>query len=284
MEQTIVKKEPSTGILLSPNEAEEYQKYKRAKYILEVNGKIAKGMIVPSETDGVTLARAAELAKKFALAAVRVTPDRVREAVALLGESGVKTDVLIGGTGQTLAKAKAYECKLAARLGAEEFTVVLNPTAVREERFSELKKELKRIKRRAGERLVKLYTEGKDLQKLFRLAKFAKEQNVGISCPWFLGVQRLRSEDKTGCFLEVRDVATTEEYRKTVGAGIERILPVAIETVREELLREAENAAFAVPVVKASEDLRAVEKSEETGLKKAENYRALLGEEKKEET
>jgi hypothetical protein len=44
---------------------------------------------------------------------------------------------------------------------------------------------------------------------------------------------------------------------------VDRILPLQIEMVREELLREAENAAFAVPVVCGDKMGDRTEKTEE---------------------
>ncbi len=288
-----------TGILLSDSEAEEYRNFKRQKYISAVNENIKKVCLDLTGVNSVQeISELCALAKKHSIATVRTTPDRMCAVRAALSESQTKIDLLLGGTGKTLLKVKAYEAKLCVRGGAGELTVMPNPAFLEAEKLTELKKELKKILKKAKIIPVKVFiTKQGELPKLFRLSKLLKELGVGMSVPYFLGVERIKLDDKTGSFLEVRNVETAAEYQKMIGAGVERIQTSHLVEIYAELIKEAENYSFSVPVaevktVERVESVATAQKTEkeaeaplspplqpslqEESLQKAESYRALL--------
>ncbi len=267
-----------TGILLSDSEAEEYRNFKRQKYIAAVNQNIRRACLDLTEVNSVQeISELCALAKKHLIATVRTTPDRLPTVRAALLESQTKIDVLLGGTGKTLWKVKAYETKLCVRSGAGELTVMPNPAFLETEKFTELKKELKKILKKAKTIPVKVFIAKQgELPKLFRLSRLLKELGVGMSVPYFLGVERIKLDDKTGSFLEVRGVETAAEYQKMIGAGVERIQTSRLVEIYAELIKEAENYSFSVPVaeVKTVESIEGptpVENGKENVLEKTES-------------
>ena len=295
MEKTFVKTpEQTTGILLSAAEAEEYRDFKRRKYIQSVIENVAKASLELTEvTEPSEIGRLCALARKYSLSAVRVTPNRLSSAKAALAESKTLVDAFVGGTGKTLPKAKAYEAKLCVRGGAGELTLIPDEIVLNGDRLTELKKEIKKVLRKAGRVPVKLFLKGKKgLPELFRLSKLLSELGVGLSVPYFTGVERLKLDDKTACFIEVREVETAEVYQKMAGAGMDRIQTSRISEIYAELMEEAENYSFPVPLKNSAETSETAVESppvtatapirEETPkvepLEKAENYRALIEE------
>ena len=112
----------NSGILLSPAEAEEFCAYKRQKRISEVLSALTRAEL--SAGQGISpaeLKKISDAASRVNAAAVRVGPLYV---AALKGMPGFRAavDCIVGGTGETLAKVKAYEAKLAVRAGAGEIT------------------------------------------------------------------------------------------------------------------------------------------------------------------
>jgi len=249
-----------TGILLSATEAEEYRNFKRQKYIASVNENIRKVSL--DLTDCKTsqeIVALCTLAKKYSLASVRTTPDRLSAVQALLAEDKARIDVLIGGTGKTLVKVKTREAKLCLRGGAGELTLMPNPSFLVSERFSELKKEVKKLLKKAKNTPVKVFLSSQgDLPKLFRLSRLFAELGVGMSVPYFLGVERLKLDDKGACALEVREVDTVAEYQKMIGAGVERIQTSHLTEIYAALMKEAENYSFSVPVAEVKTVVPAV--------------------------
>ena len=167
-----------SGIVLSPNEAEEYCEFKRQKRIAEVAAELAKSELYAAERDmGIgDLKKIADSAKRVKSAAVRVNPVHVPAMKNLLGASGVFIDCLVGGTGETLVKAKGYEAKLAVRSGAKEITLILCYSAIKSGRTGDTKREIKRVCRAARKAVVKVAAD-KTLTyaEILRLGKMAAD-------------------------------------------------------------------------------------------------------------
>ena len=131
-----------SGIVLSPTEAEEYCEFKRQKRIAEVAAALSKANIYAAQRDAVSgeQRKAAESAKRVKAASVQVNPVYVSSMKSLLGVSGPEVDCIVGGTGETLPKAKAYEAKLAVRSGAKEITLILCGSLLRSGRTGDIKR------------------------------------------------------------------------------------------------------------------------------------------------
>ncbi len=295
MEKTLVNTpEQTTGILLSAAEAEEYRNFKRRKYIQAVTENIAKATLDLTEvTEPSELGKLCAVARKYSLAAVRVTPNKLSVVKAALAESKTLADAFVGGTGKTLPKAKAYEAKLCVRGGAGEITLMPDESVLNGERLSELKKEIKKTLRKAGRVPVKLFLkEKRGLPELFRLSKLLSELGAGLSVPYFSGVERLKLDDKTPCFIEVREVETAELYQKMAGAGMDRIQTSRILEIYAELMQQAENYSFPAPLEAPKNSPKTPRENPPAGeteaikeetpkvapLEKAKNYRALIEE------
>lgn len=232
------------GVMLSRSDAEEYRAYKRQRKIAEITAAIARSESPIGAKDDAR--RIADRAARFRQAAVRVTPSRFLQVRSYLPKNSVGVDCIVGGNGETLAKAKAYEAKIAKRLGARELTVVVTPSLIATCRFGEIKKELRRIKRAAGKTPVKVWVEkGHSFATIARLARIACEVGAKYFCvPYFAGCERLRYDLSHGCLLEVSEVETLEDFKKMTGAGVGRIVTTQVSEIFSEWMKEAENIRF----------------------------------------
>ena len=239
-----------SGIVLSPNEAEEYCEFKRQKRIAEVAAELAKSELYAAERDmGIgDLKKIADSAKRVKSAAVRVNPVHVPAMKNLLGASGVFIDCLVGGTGETLVKAKGYEAKLAVRSGAKEITLILCYSAIKSGRTGDTKREIKRVCRAARKAVVKVAAD-KTLTyaEILRLGQMAADCGAKfLTVEFFPDCGRLKRDLHDSCMLEVTGVETAGDYKTLITAGAERIGTSHAEEIYAELMKEAENLSFAV--------------------------------------
>lgn len=213
-----------TGVFLSLKDAEEYRTYKRRKQINEIAAAIAVSEC--SLLGGEDVQRTCEKAIRLKQAAVKVPLTKLSQAAYYLSGSGVRLDCVVGGTGETLAKVKAYEAKLARRRGAAEITLSVTPSLVDSCRYGEIRRELKRVMRAAGKACVKVRVENRLTPTAFaRLARLACDAGARyFSVPYFKGCERIRQDLTGGCRLEVSGVETLEEYQKLREAGTSRIV------------------------------------------------------------
>lgn len=241
----------STGIVLSPTEAEEYCEFKRQKRIAEVEAALTKSEINAAGRDifQSEIKKLADSAKRVKAAAVRVNPLHVSFLCGALQGSGAAIDCVVGGTGETTAKVKGYEAKLAVRGGAREITLILSYSALKSGRTGDTKREIRRVCRAARKAMVKVVAD-KSLTyaELLRVAKLASDCGAKyLSTEFFPDCGRLKRDLRDGCMLEVTGVETAADYKALIAAGAERIGTSHAEEIYSELLREAENCSFAVP-------------------------------------
>lgn len=253
-----VKTEQGEGIVIPSSEAEEYCLFKRQKRVAEAAAAFSR-----SETDGCgevagELKRLCESAKRTGSAAVRVTPNFVAQARGLLAGSKTVIDCVVGGTGETTARVKAYEAKRAIRDGAREITLVICGSALKNGRTGEIKKEVKRVARAVKKVAVKVAADKEQTYaELLKLAKLTAEcGGKFLSVPFFAGAEALRRDMRDCCMLEVRGVTAAADYKILAGAGAERIATDRAEEIYAELMAEAErcsvsSGAYSPPFVRS---------------------------------
>lgn len=240
----------NSGVVLSPSEAEEFCEYKRQKRIAEVHAALSKSELSADRADLTVgeIRKTAESAVRVQAAAVRVSPLYLPFLRNVLNGKGVAADCIVGGTGETTAKVKAYEAKLALRAGAREITLVLSVSALKNGRTGDTRREIRRVCRKARRALVKVRAD-KSLTyaEMLRVGKLAADCGAKyLSVSFFPDCGRLKRDLHDGCMLEVTDVETAADYKSLIAAGAERIGTSHAEEIYAELLREAENYSLAV--------------------------------------
>ncbi len=237
-----------SGLLLSPTDAEEYRVFKRQKRIAEVLSAISHSESVAFSSENVQ--RICERAARLRQAAVKVTPSGLETASTYLANTPVKVDCVIGGTGETLAKVKAYEAKLAIKMRASELTVVLSPSLVNACKYGEIKRELKKICRTAKKTKIKVWVDKTyPYATIARLARIASEVGASYFCvPHFNGCEKLRFDVTGGCRLEVSEVETVSEFKRLLSLGVGRIVTDRVWEIYSEWMREAEKTSVGIPV------------------------------------
>ncbi len=240
--QAITKEE----VRLSGKEAEVYRAYKRQQRLAELTGALARSVTPISLKDDIK--RLTERAARFRQAAVKVAPVAFLQVKGALAKSKVKLDCIVGGNGETATRVKAYEAKLAKKLGAKEVTLVLSPSAVFTNRYTEIRREIARVKRAAKGATLKVWVDNKyPFPMLARLARLVSEMGAAYFCvPYFSGCERLRYDLFRPCGLEVENVEALEDFRKMAGAGVERIVTSRVSELRAEWLEEIEGSEISV--------------------------------------
>ena len=252
-------------LLLTTADAEEYYAYKKQKKIAEIMDALShsEGVIEGAED----VQRALERAKRIHQAALRITPTHFARTKAALSRGQVAVDCCIGGNGETLPKVKAYEMKLARRMGAAELTVALTPSLVDGCRYAEIRKELKILKRAAKKSIWKVWVDKPyPYTTLMRLARLASEVDARyFSVPYFAGCEQLRYELYRGCRLEILGVETLAEFKKMMGAGVGRIVTSRGYEFFTQWMKEADKIRYVPPktetVKEPEKDEKSVEKS-----------------------
>lgn len=196
------------------------------------------------------LKRISEGAKRLGAAAVRVNPVLVSSMRNALCGSGVAVDCVVGGTGETTARVKAYEAGRAVKEGAREITLVLCRSALKNGRTGDTKREMKKVRRAARRAIVKVAAEESlGYSEILRLARLASSCGIKyLSVPYFPDCCRLRRDLRDSCMLEVTGVENSADYSALVLAGAERIGTSHAEQIYTELMKEAETLAFSIPV------------------------------------
>ena len=239
-------KQAQNGVFLSPKDAEEYRQYRRRKKLNEIASAISE--TESSLLGGEDVQRVCERAVRLRQAAVKTPPSKLTQAAYYLSGSNVGLDCVIGGTGETLPKVKAYEARLAVRKHAQEITVSITPSFLDSCRYSEIRKELKRVARVKGKAKLKVRLENTSLStSVARVARIACEVGASFfSVPYFQGCERIRVDLTGGCKLEVSGVETTEQFEKLREAGVGRIVTDRAAEIYSELLKRAEEESLAL--------------------------------------
>lgn len=231
-------------VSITTREAMEYREFKRQQKRAEILSAIARSEGVLNENDDV--GRVAEYGAKLRQAAVRIMPSRLEVVGAFFHRRAVPLDCVIGGNGETLTKVKRYEAKIAVRMGAKELTLILSPYQVMHCRYTELRKEIKTLRRAAkGAKLKVWINKGYPQTCVSQLAKLCGELGVSYLCvPYYEGCEKLRIDLTGGCKLQVSEVETLEEYRKLVLAGVQRIVTERGWEIYHDWMREVEKINF----------------------------------------
>lgn len=261
-------------LLLTTEDAEEYYAYKKQKKIAEI-------MDALSHTEGIVegvedAQHALERAKRIRQAALRITPTHFARTKGYFSRGQVAVDCYVGGNGEALPQVKAYEMKLARRMGATELTVALTPSLVDACRYAELRKEMKLLRRAAKRNVWKVWVDKQyPYTTLMRLARLASEMGAQyFSVPYFAGCEQLRFELYRGCRLEVLGVDTLGDFKKMTGAGVGRIVTSRGFELYTQWMKEAEKIRYVPP---KTEPIKTEKPAEEPAVKEQ-------GEEKTTET
>ncbi len=247
----------NTGVTITQKEAQEYCAYKRQKKTAEITSAMASSEGTFGEEDNVE--RVCERAVRLRQASVRMTPVALEQKGGVFLRNGIKIDCIIGGNGETFVKAKAYEAKRALRLGAKELTLVLTPSYAAAGRYVEIRKELRRMRRAAGKAILKVRLERSyPSATLSRLLRTCAEMRIDyLSVPYYTGCERLQAELTGGCKLEVSGIDSVELFKKTIGAGIRRVVCSNAWDIYTEWLKEVDKITLQTPTVAPSAPLSA---------------------------
>lgn len=251
-DKTKISTKETEGVRISQREAEEYRAYKRQKKVAEIMSAIARSASPIDMKDDIK--KLVDRASRFRQAAVKVTPVVFAQVQRELLKSRVGLDCIVGGNGETTAKVKAYEAKLAVKAGARELTLVLSSSHIFTGRYGEIRKEIQRIKRVGKRTKIKVWIDKKyPYPTVARIARLASEMGVDYVCvPYFFGCERLRYDLLRTCGLEVSEVETLDDFKKMAGAGVERIVTTRVLEIYTEWMKEAETLPVEMqPPVKA---------------------------------
>ena len=239
-DKTKISTKETEGVRISQREAEEYRAYKRQKKVAEIMSAIARSASPIDMKDDIK--KLVDRASRFRQAAVKVTPVVFAQVQRELLKSRVGLDCIVGGNGETTAKVKAYEAKLAVKAGARELTLVLSSSHIFTGRYGEIRKEIQRIKRVGKRTKIKVWIDKKyPYPTVARIARLASEMGVDYVCvPYFFGCERLRYDLLRTCGLEVSEVETLDDFKKMAGAGVERIVTTRVLEIYTEWMKEAE--------------------------------------------
>ena len=234
-------------LLLTSVDVEEYYAYKKQKKIGEILDALSKSEGVLE--DGEDVQRAVERASRIRQVALRVTPIHFARAKGYFLRGKVAVDCCVGGDGEILPQVKAYEMKLARKMGARELTVPLTPSLVDGCRYAELRKEMRMLKRAAKKRVWKVWVDKQyPYTTLMRLARLASEAGADFfSVPYFAGCEQLRYELYRGCRLEILGVETLAEFKKMTGAGVGRIVTTRGYELYTQWMQEADKIRYIPP-------------------------------------
>lgn len=235
-----MEKQSISNVMLTQKEAEEYCAYKRQKKISEIMAALRRTGSELTANDSVV--RLGEQALRLRQAAVKMTPRELLSRGDTIRRNGTKIDCIVGGDGETFASVKAYEAKRAIKEGAKEITLRLTPSLIVSGRYTELRKEIKAVKRVAKRivlkaRVEKIYPQST----LERLTHICCEAGVSyFSLPYFNGCERLQTLCKGGCLLEVSGIDTLALFKEMAGAGIGRMVITRAWELYSEWLKEVE--------------------------------------------
>ena len=147
----------NSKVMLTQKEAEEYCAYKRQKKISEIMAALRRSESELTAKDSAM--RLGEQALRLRQSAVKMTPVDLLSRGEDIGKNGMKMDCIVGGNGETLASVKVYETKKAIKAGAKEISLQLTPSFIDNGRYTELRKEIKMVKRASKRALLKVRVE-----------------------------------------------------------------------------------------------------------------------------
>ncbi|MBR2441640.1 MAG: hypothetical protein IKB20_01005 [Clostridia bacterium] len=245
--QTQPTKEPqNTGILLTNRDAEEYRAYKKQKKIGEITSAFAR---TETPIDGKSSTeRVCEHAIRLRQAAIKVDLRKLAQLKERFAKTAVRLDCVIGN-GETALKLKAREIRMARRMHAKEVSVEVPASLLSACRFTEIKRELKKLKRAARKTAFKVCMDKNYPQTtLSQVARIASSIGASyFSLPYFAGCEKMRMDLMGGCKLEVSEVENLEDFKKMIGAGVGRIITRHAWELYNEWMKETEEVVAFTP-------------------------------------
>ena len=240
-----------SNVTLTQKEAEEYCAYKRQKKISEIMMAMRRTESELSLNESAV--KLCEQAMRLRQAAIKMTPSDLVARGEVFIKSGVRVDCIIGGKGETFASVKAFEAKKAVKAGAKELTLVLTPSLILSCRYTELRREIKRVRKAAKKTILKVRVDKVYPQaSLERLARICAEQGVQyFSTPYFAGCERLQTELSRGCLLEISNVDSLVVFKEMAGAGMGRMIVKGAWELYSDWLKEVEKITVMKERVKA---------------------------------
>lgn len=238
------RKQTDCKVLITAHEAVEYREYKRQKKRAEILAAIATTEGILSRADDGK--HISDKAVRMRQAAVCMSLERLSQVGEIFVLSGVPIDCVIGGDGETLSKVKAYEGKKAARLRAKEITLRLSPYAVENCRYSEIRKEVKKLRSALSKLTLKVSVDKPyPAATLSHIARICSELGAQYFCvPYFEHCERVRIDLFGGCKLQVTGVETLEDFKRLTNTGVGRIVTDRASEFYNEWMREVEKINF----------------------------------------
>jgi deoxyribose-phosphate aldolase len=244
--QTLPTKEPATGILLSNSDAEEYRAYKKQKKIGEITSAFSR---TETPIDGkASTERVCEHAIRLRQAAIKVNLRKLAELKDRFAKTAIKLDCAIGN-GETAVKLKASEIRMARRMHAKEVSVEVPASLLSTCRFTEIRRELKKLKRVAKKTTFKVCMDKNYPQAtIAQVARIASSIGAHyFSVPYFSGCEKVRIDLLGGCKLEVSEVENLEDFKKMIGAGVGRIVTSHAWELYNEWMKETDKIVAFTP-------------------------------------
>ena len=238
-----MEKQTISKVTLTSNEAEEYCAYKRQKKISEIMAALRRSESELTANDSAV--KLAEQALRLRQAAVKMSPSELVSRGGVIRKNGTKVDCIVGGNGETLACVKAYEAKRVLKAGAREITFILTPSLIVSGRYTELRKEIKAVRKATKHIILKARVEKNYPQAtLERLVRICSELGVAyFSFPYFIGCERLQAFAKGGCLLEVSGINSLPLFKEMAGVGMGRMVVEHAWGLYTEWLKEVEEIA-----------------------------------------
>lgn len=232
--------------VLSPQEAVEYEEFKRSRREAEIAVTLGKLTVDASrrETDKYALKRACESAKKLRAYGVLVSPVHVAQARRNLSGCPVNVVCLVGGTGESLPAIKKAEVKKAISQGAREVRLVLCYSALRGGNMQYVKKEIKKVRKAAKKCAFTVSLEDhtfgeEEILRGVRAACDAGAQGVCVRGEISLVLHAVQTSAGR-IRVEASGVENAEQLRSLIKAGAIRSTTHFPEQVAAELYRAAE--------------------------------------------
>ena len=241
------------NIAISPEEAADFEEYKRRKKILELRGRL-RGLeptLVRKNASAMEIRSVCEQAKRIQSACVCVQPVYVRTCKNLLKNTGVGVSSIIGGNSESTLKVKLYEAKNSLREGANELDFYPCISAIINGNYTYFKKEIKKILRRARLRTVKIHLDAYSLptDKFLRIAQIALDAGGKYLCVRAEEelITLLQRQLKKKCEIKAWGVETPERFKDMLALGCARIGSELVGEIVQGMEEEVNGLCAALP-------------------------------------
>lgn len=235
-----MEKQTVSKVTLTQKEVEEYCAYKRQKKIAEIMAALRRTESELTANDSVI--RLGQQALRLRQAAIKMTPSEMISRGLSIRKDGIKVDCIVGGNGETFSCVKAYEAKKALKEGAKEITLILTPSLIVNGRYTELRKEIKAVRRATKRSILKARVDKNYPQAtLEKLIAICCEAGVNyFSLPYFNGCERLQMGCRGGCLLEVSGIDSLVVFKEMAGVGMGRMIVKKAWELYSEWLKEVD--------------------------------------------